>query len=266
MSNNVSHSNELKRHSTCALYLRVSSDEQVQGFGLSAQEDACRALATRSGYPDPQVFSDPGLSGTLPREQRPGLDRLLATVEQGAVQVVVVGAIDRLARSARVALSIRDVLRSADCSLLSAREYTDLKTANGCLMFGISALLAEHERETMRERLGSGLEKRKQTDGDIGGRVPFGYRRLPKSEGRGIVVAPDQAVIVQRIFSLSTAGLHASQIAALLDADHVPTARGGRQWRSSAISRILGNEAVYRGGQRNGDTHWPTILSGDNAV
>jgi site-specific DNA recombinase len=74
----------------CALYARVSTDEQVDGFSLSTQVAACRALAEQEGYTvtDATIFQDEGVSGTT--LDRPALKRMRQMIYDGALAAVCV--------------------------------------------------------------------------------------------------------------------------------------------------------------------------------
>src|SRR5207253_881653 len=80
----------------CAIYGRVSTDDQVQKFGLTSQDTECTDAANKRTYTIVAKFLDDGYSGaTL---DRPGLAKLRALVRTGAVDVVLIHAPDRLSR------------------------------------------------------------------------------------------------------------------------------------------------------------------------
>mgnify|MGYP001097113374 CR=1 FL=1 len=138
-------------------YARVSTDHQ----SLNQQHDALAAAGVRAK----DVYSDK-LSGTSTREQRPGLNELLADAIPGDT-IVVVG-IDRLGRNAaEVMTTIRD-LDQRGIVLRSLREGIDTSTAAGRMVAGVLASLAELELELGRERRAAARDARRARGQHVG--------------------------------------------------------------------------------------------------
>lgn len=240
-----------------ALYLRVSTEEQSkEGFGLDVQLRRCEAQAIVKGWdvaPE-HIYRDEGLSGTLEASERPGLRALLAAVHAGQVGAVIVLALDRLGRKARIILAVVDEITEAGCNLVSCKESLDSTTPAGRFVLTMFAALAQLERDNIVERTSSGRDERGKLDGEKGGRMPFGYIRTE----RGPAIDREAAAVVKTIFRLKRKGASHRAIIAVLGETPAP---GGHRWHPSTISTILANEAAYRGGRR-GDSQirWPTIL------
>ncbi len=127
----------------CIGYIRVSTDKQ----NLDLQEDS---LKTAGCY---KIFQDIA-SGV--KSDRPGLADCLNYMREG--DTLVVWKSDRLGRSTVDLLNIIDELRQRNIGFKSLTEdLFDTTTSNGRLVFGIFALLAEHERDRIRERTMAGL-------------------------------------------------------------------------------------------------------------
>lgn len=138
-------------------YARVSTGHQ----SVDQQTDALAAAGVRGNH----IYSDK-LSGTSTREQRPGLDKLLADAVPGDT-IVVVG-IDRLGRNAaEVMTTIRD-LDQRGIVLRSLREGIDTSTAAGRMVAGVLASLAELELELGRERRAAAREARRARGQHVG--------------------------------------------------------------------------------------------------
>lgn len=138
-------------------YARVSTGHQ----SLDQQVDE---LAAAGVEPD-RIYNDK-LSGSSPREQRPGLSALLDYARAGDA-IVVVG-IDRLGRNcAEVMTTIRD-LGQRDIVLRSLREGIDTSNATGRMVAGVLASLAELELELGRERRAAAREARRARGQHIG--------------------------------------------------------------------------------------------------
>ncbi len=124
-------------------YIRVSTDKQ----NLQLQEDS---LKEANCY---KIFRDVA-SGA--KADRPGLKQCLSYTREG--DTLVVWKSDRLGRSTVDLLNIVDDLRKNNIGFKSLTEdLFDTTTSNGRLVFGIFALLAEHERDRIRERTMAGL-------------------------------------------------------------------------------------------------------------
>jgi len=136
-------------------YIRISTDKQ----NLHLQEDALNNFGCS------RIFRDIA-SGK--NNERPGLKTCLDYLREN--DTLVVWKSDRLGRSTVELLKIVDSLRDKKINFKSLTEdLFDTTTPNGRLVFGIFALLAEHERDRLRERTRAGLKAAKAR-GRLGGR------------------------------------------------------------------------------------------------
>ena len=238
-----------------AIYIRVSTDEQVSGYGLDVQRERCTAMAVAKGWTvQPEhIYCDEGISGTKDASGRPALAHLLASARQGAVQAVIVLALDRLGRKTRIVLDLVDELAGAGVALVSCKESLDTSTPQGQFVLTMFAALAQLERDTIVERTTAGRNARGQRDGDRGGRLPYGYVRGDS----GPMIEPEAAQQVREIFTLRSQGLSLRTIADLL----IGAPPYGARWYASSVREVLQNESAYRGNTRGASAvRWPTIL------
>ena len=245
-----------------AIYLRVSTDEQVNGYGLDVQRTRCEAMAIAKGWDVAAVYSDEGLSGTLDASKRPGLTALLDAACSGEVQAVVVLSLDRLARKTLLVLDLVGKLDGCAVELVSVKENLDTSTPSGRFTLTMFAAIGQLERDTIVARTTDGRNARGRIDGERGGSVPLGYRRERDDKGKsaGVVVIDADAETVRAIFAQRTAGASMRTIAATLNDNGIPARKGGK-WYASAIKEVLSNEDAYRGGTRgDSDERWPAIL------
>jgi len=135
-----------------AIYARCST---LNGQNPEMQLGELRAFCQSRGWPVAGEYVDAGVSGS--RERRPQLDRLLADCRRRRVDVVLVYRYDRFARSLRQLVNALEDFRSLGIDFISLHEGVDTSTANGRLVFGIFASIAEFERELIRDRVKSGL-------------------------------------------------------------------------------------------------------------
>jgi len=134
------------------MYARCST---LNGQNPEMQLGELRAFCKSRGWPVGGEYVDAGVSGS--KERRPQLDRLLSDCRRRRVDVVLVYRYDRFARSLRQLVNALEDFRCLGIDFISLHEGVDTSTANGRLVFGIFASIAEFERELIRDRVKSGL-------------------------------------------------------------------------------------------------------------
>lgn len=158
-----------------ALYVRVSSQEQVDGYSISEQIERLTKYCEAMGWEIYKIYTDPGYSGA--NTDRPGLQTMLSDVQDGKVDKVVVYKLDRLSRSQKdTMLLIEDEFLAHNVDFVSMSENFDTSTPFGRAMIGILAVFAQLERENIKERTMIGKEARAK-EGKWGGgsSEPIGY-------------------------------------------------------------------------------------------
>ncbi len=126
-------------------------------------------LARQRGLEIIKVYQDQ-VSGT--RARRPGLDQLLSDARQGKLDVVLVWACDRLARSVSHFLQVLDELGHLNIEFISYREQLDTTGPLGRAVVVIISAIAELERSLIVERVRAGL-RRAKLEGRRLGRPPL---------------------------------------------------------------------------------------------
>lgn len=158
-----------------ALYLRVSTREQVENYSLSNQEEKLRAYAKAKGFIVGEVYKDGGHSGA--NLDRPALSDMLKNIHK--YDAVMVYKLDRLSRSQRHTLELIDDFINHDVEFISVTESLDTSTPMGRAMIGIMGAFAQLERELFAERSKDGQIKRAQAGyATMGGNHdPAGFKR-----------------------------------------------------------------------------------------
>jgi site-specific DNA recombinase len=159
----------------CATYVRVSTDEQVEGHSLDAQRTSTRAFIAQRSWTFVGEYTDAGYSAK-PGARRPALDRLLADARRGRFDVVVVDKVDRFYRHLKGLLIALDKLNEADFSFVSVRENLDLSTPWGKLTLTVLGMLAEIYIDNLRQETRKGKVQRARK-GLYNGSIPLGYCR-----------------------------------------------------------------------------------------
>jgi site-specific DNA recombinase len=186
--------------SRCAVYTRKSTEEGLdQAFNsLDAQYEACAAYIASQRHESwiqiRERYDDGGFSGAS--LERPALQRLLADVASGKVQVIVLYKIDRLTRSLADFAKIVDVLDKAGASFVSVTQSFNTTTSMGRLTLNMLLSFAQFEREVTAERIRDKVAASKARGMWMGGPVPLGYR----VEQRKLLVEEADAETVRHIF------------------------------------------------------------------
>ena len=134
-----------------ALHARVGTD----GQDLELQLAALRAYAANRGWVITEEFIDQGYSGA--KENRPALSRLMTAAWAGALQAVLVWRFDRFARSVTHLIKALGEFRNLNLNFISLQEQFDTSTPIGQAMFTIIGVMAQLERDIIRERVRAGL-------------------------------------------------------------------------------------------------------------
>ena len=188
------------RATRCAIYTRKSTEEGLdQEFNsLDAQREACAAYVLSQKHEGwsllPDYYDDGGYSGG--NMDRPGLKRLLADVDAGKIDVIVVYKVDRLTRALSDFSKIVDVLDAADASFVSVTQAFNTTTSMGRLTLNVLLSFAQFEREVMGERVRDKIAASKRKGIWMGGPVPLGYDVVD----RKLVINEQEADTVRHIF------------------------------------------------------------------
>ncbi len=229
-----------------AIYARVSTAEQAKGYSLAEQVEELRHLCERRGGRVARQLRESESGGTL---ERPKLERLLEAAERGAYDILLVWKVDRISRTNLDLQSLWSFFKAVGVAVVSATEPFDATTAAGKMFFDFLALMAESERNTIRERAAMGLRGRAKAGKWHGGPTPCGYA-YDAGSGK-LVVDPREADLVRRIASCALAARNLGSVARTLRVEGTETRRG-RPWSKASVSRLLRNP-LYVGVLRAGD-------------
>ena len=226
-----------------AVYIRVSTDDQArEGFSIAAQREKLLAYICSQGWELAQVYADEGVSAK--DTNRPALNRLLADLRAGHIDVVLVYRLDRLTRSV---LDLYQLLREFErhgVHFKSCTEVYDTTTAMGRLFITLVAALAQWERENLAERVKLGMGQMVRERKRPGGPPPFGYFL---ANGQ-LHPHPEEAKLVKAMFRQYALGYSPKQIAEEANRQGFRGKNGGR-WSPGAVLRLLKNP-VYCGDLR----------------
>jgi DNA invertase Pin-like site-specific DNA recombinase len=172
-----------------AIYVRVSTAEQETDL----QEHELKEYCERRGW-NYVVYRDRGQSGA--KNDRPGLTVMMNDLRRRKIDVVVVWALDRLARSLKQLLSISEECRAVGVDLVSLKQNVDTTLPAGRLTFQVLGAVAEFEREMLRERVKAGMAQARRAGKDIGRPA---LRRFHVTEIEKMKLLRSQGMSVRRL-------------------------------------------------------------------
>jgi DNA invertase Pin-like site-specific DNA recombinase len=243
----------------CAIYTRKSSEEGLeQGFNsLHAQREACEAYVLSQigeGWVAlATIYDDGGYSGGT--MDRPALAQLLADIERGQVDIVVVYKVDRLTRALSDFARIVEIFDRRGVSFVSVTQAFNTTSSMGRLTLNVLLSFAQFEREVTGERIRDKIAASKAKGMWMGGNVPIGYDIPTDLQTRALVVNEAEAETVRLIFRRYLELGAVRHLAADLRTRGVTTkprvcgsgrTTGGGPWLEGPLYHLLKNQ-IYRG-------------------
>jgi DNA invertase Pin-like site-specific DNA recombinase len=234
-----------------AVYSRVSSEEQVHGYSLDAQVNACKAFAAQRKWKIVKFYSDPGHSAK--DDNRPDFAKMIVHAQEQQFKAIIFHKLDRFSRNIENTLRYFRDLNSYDVLIASVTEDFDFTTAQGRLVFRMMALFAQWYLENLSaEVVKSKVEMARR--GIQNGPVPFGY--IKDNESNKIYIVEEEAQLVRMAYELYASGNHTDQtIADFMNQTGIKTRRGNK-WSKDTITDFLQNEFFY-GKVAYRDQLWP---------
>lgn len=215
-------------------YARVSTDKQAEkGISLEAQTTKIKAMAAVHSAALGEIIVEPGESAKS--LNRPGMQRLLALVDSGGVQAVIIAKLDRLTRSVRDLCELLERFERRGVALISVAESLDTGSAAGRLVLNLMTAVSQWEREAIGERTRDAL-RHKRTNGERVGNIAYGYRL--SGDGRHLEADEVEQAALVRIAALRRGKKTLREIARDLNERGHRTRRGSA-WRHEYVKRIV---------------------------
>jgi site-specific DNA recombinase len=181
----------------CAIYTRKSTEHNLDLAFTSL--DACEAYIKSQAHEGwrliPTRYDDGAFSGAS--LDRPAVQRLLADVRAGTIDVVLVYKVDRLTRSLADFAKVIELFDTHDASFVSVTQSFNTSSSMGRLTLNVLLSFAQFERELIGERVRDKIAASKRKGLWVGGPVPLGYAAVHKK----IVVVPAEAEMARTIFA-----------------------------------------------------------------
>lgn len=223
-----------------AAYCRVSTDSDEQASSYEAQIEHYTSYI--DGHPEWElagIFADDGISGTNTKK-REEFNRMIDVCMAGTIDQVITKSISRFARNTLDCLKYIRQLKEKNIPVFFEKENINSMDSKGEVMLTIMASLAQQESQSLSQNVKLGLQYRYQQ-----GEIQVNCARFlgySKGEHKKLVVVPEEARIVKRIYREYLEGASMLKIVRGLEADGIKNGAGREKWHTSNINSILRNE------------------------
>lgn len=223
-----------------AAYCRVSTDSEEQETSYEAQvSHYTEYIKSKPEWQMVEVYADDGISGTN-TAKRDEFNRMIADCEDGKIDLILTKSISRFSRNTLDCLKYTRKLKALNIAVFFEKENINTMDSKGEVLLTIMASLAQQESESLSANVRMGIQYRNQQGKvQINHNWFLGYTK--DSEGN-LVIDPEQAEIVRRIYREYLEGASFLQIKRSLEADGIPNGAGHLKWHESNIHQILTNE------------------------
>ena len=225
----------------CA-YARVSTMTEKQQDSLTNQQSYYNHFyQNKKDVEFIGVYYDQGISGKLAK--RPGFQQMLEDCRAGKIDVIHTKSISRFARNTELLLAVSRELKTIQVDIFFEEQNLHTLSNEGEVMLTVLASYAEEELRNMSENQRWAFQNKFQR-----GELVINTKRFlgyDKDENGELIINPEEAKIVKRIYNLYLSGMGVHAIAKLFNGEKVSTVVGGK-WYSSTITNILKNEK-YKG-------------------
>ena len=223
-----------------ASYCRVSTDSSDQESSYEAQCTHYTNMINEDPNLTPAgLYADEGISGTS-LKNREGFKRMIADCEAGKIDVIYTKSISRFARNTVDCLNAIRKLKALGVEVVFEKEGIRTLDSKGEVLVTIMASLAQAEVSSLSLNTSMGIRYRMAE-----GHGTLNYNRFlgyTKSQDGKLVVVPEEAEVVRRIFREYLEGFSTKAIVRHLNEDHIRTPTGKDAWHPSTITSMLENE------------------------
>lgn len=223
-----------------AAYCRVSTDSEEQETSYEAQvSHYTEYIKSKPEWQMVEVYADDGISGTN-TAKRDEFNRMIADCEAGKIDLILTKSISRFSRNTLDCLKYTRKLKALHIAVFFEKENINTMDSKGEVLLTIMASLAQQESESLSANVRMGIQYRNQQ-----GKVQINHNWFlgyTKDAEGNLVIDPEQAEIVRRIYREYLEGASFLQIKRSLEADGIPNGAGHLKWHESNIHQILTNE------------------------
>lgn len=246
-----------------AAYCRVSTDSEEQESSYEAQvEHYTTYIQSKPEWQFTEIYADDGISGTNTKK-RDEFNRMIEDCQAGKIDLILTKSISRFSRNTVDCLKYTRMLKELNIAVYFEKENINTMDSKGEVLLTIMASLAQQESESLSANVRMGIQFRNQQ-----GKVQINHNWFlgyTKDEKGGLIIDPEQAEIVRRIYREYLSGQSFLQIKRSLEADGIRNGAGHLKWEVSNIQQILTNEK-YIGDALLQKTYTVSILDKKRSV
>lgn len=223
-----------------AAYCRVSTEYEEQESSYEVQvEHYTSYIKSKPEWHFVEVYADDGITGTN-TAKRESFNRMIADCHNGKIDMIITKSISRFSRNTVDCLKYTRELKSLNIAVYFEKENINTLDAKGEVLMTIMAALAQQESESLSANVRLGIQFRNQA-----GKVRVNHNRFlgyTKDEEGHLVIVPEEAEVVKRIYAEYMDGQSFLQIKRGLEADGILNGAHNAKWHESNIKQILTNE------------------------
>lgn len=241
----VSRQRPVVRTRRIGAYIRVSTQEQVQGYGLPDQE---RAIRRYIDYNDSMIlvrfFRDEGVTGT--KRDRDGMLELEQAAERREIDAIMVQRVDRVGRSFSTFYHwVHRLKEELEIDFIAVEQGVDTSTDFGETWLLNLGQMAAMEHKLILDRTQGGKQMKAEAGGWPSGVPPFGYEIADKgTKGNRLAVKATEASVIERIAALMIdEGKSVEETVDMLNALGAKT-KGGNSWTKQALYKLIKSDAI----------------------
>lgn len=237
---NTARQQDAKPKLRIAAYCRVSTDSDEQATSYDAQvEHYTEFIQKNLEWEFAGIYADDGISGTNTKK-REDFNRMIDDCEAGNIDMIITKSISRFARNTLDCLKYIRQLKDKNIPVFFEKEAINTMDAKGEVLITIMASLAQQESQSLSQNVKLGLQFRYQN-----GQVQVNHNHFlgyTKDADGNLIIDPEQAEVVKRIYREYLEGYSMDRIAKGLEATGILTGAGKTKWWTSTINKILRNE------------------------
>lgn len=223
-----------------AAYCRVSTEFEEQESSYDVQvEHYTNYINSNPDWELVEVYADDGISGTNTKK-RDEFNRMIEDCKAGKIDMILTKSISRFSRNTVDCLKYTRELKDRNIAVFFEKENINTLDAKGEVLMTIMAALAQQESESLSANVRLGIQFRNQQ-----GKVQINHNWFlgyTKDENGKLVIVPEEAAIVRRIYAEYMDGKSFLQIKRGLEADGILNGAGHKKWHETNIKQILTNE------------------------